>query len=239
MSHDIILDLLNQKNQITWQSIIYDLIKSEQMDPWDIDVSKLTQKYLETVKKLQEVNFFFSGKILLASALLVKIKSNKLLNEDISNLDNILFHVEEQYDELEDFYDYKERPKIIPPKLGIKTPQARRRRISVNDLVYALEKALTVNKRRIIRNREYENFNQPIIPSKKVDMTSLIKTIYEKIKNLFSSQKEVSFNHLLPEGNTSKKDKILTLYPLLHLENQSKIDMFQEKPFEEIMIKMK
>lgn len=239
MSHEKILDLLIQKNQITWQSIIYELIKSEEMDPWDIDVSKLTQKYLETVKKLQEINFFLSGKILLASALLVKIKSNKLLNEDISNLDNILFHVEKQYDELEDFYEYKERPKIIPPKLGIKTPQARRRRISVDDLVYALEKALTVNKRRIIRKQRFENYNPDFIPAKKVDMSSLIKNMYNKIKDLFVNKKKINFTSLLPKENVTKKDKILTLYPLLHLENQLKIDMYQEKPFDEIDIKLK
>ena len=72
---DRILDLILEQNEVTWQTIIYDLIRSEEMDPWDIDVSVLTARYIETIKKMKEMNFFISGKVLLAAALLVKIKS--------------------------------------------------------------------------------------------------------------------------------------------------------------------
>ena len=146
---DKVLDILMQDNEITWQNIIYELIKTEEMNPWDVDVTLLTQKYLETVKKLQETNFFLSGKVLLASAMLVRIKSTKLLEEDISNFDNILFHQDETFDELDDFVEFKERLKVDVPGLGIKTPQSRKRRVSVKDLIGALERALEVNKRRI------------------------------------------------------------------------------------------
>jgi len=36
-----IYDMLLKESEITWQDIIYDLIKKEQMDPWDVDISKL------------------------------------------------------------------------------------------------------------------------------------------------------------------------------------------------------
>ena len=75
---DRLFEMLMQRDEITWQTIIYDLIRTEQMDPWDIDISLLTQKYIETVNKLQEMNFFISGKVLLASAILLRIKSYKL-----------------------------------------------------------------------------------------------------------------------------------------------------------------
>ena len=79
---DELLNILMQKDEITWQSLIYDLVKSEQMNPWDIDVSLLSKKYLETVKKLQEHNFFISGKVILASAILLKIKSVRSLDRE-------------------------------------------------------------------------------------------------------------------------------------------------------------
>ena len=41
---DQILDMLLKKDELTWKDILYDLIKSERMDPWDIDVSKLSKK---------------------------------------------------------------------------------------------------------------------------------------------------------------------------------------------------
>ncbi len=47
-----IFNIVFAKDQITWQSLLYQLIKSENMDPWDIDVSQLTKRYLEMLKKL-------------------------------------------------------------------------------------------------------------------------------------------------------------------------------------------
>ena len=73
--NDKIYNMLIQKDEITWQSILLDLIKSEQMNPWDMNISLLSQRYLETVRKMQDANFLISGKILLACALLLKIKS--------------------------------------------------------------------------------------------------------------------------------------------------------------------
>ena len=46
--------------ELSWQQIIYDLIQSEQLDPWDIDISILTQKYLEKIRELEDANFFIS-----------------------------------------------------------------------------------------------------------------------------------------------------------------------------------
>ena len=74
---DRILEMLMHDDEITWQTIIYDLVKSEEMNPWDIDISKLSAKYLDTIKKMKQTNLFISGKVVLASAILLKIKSDK------------------------------------------------------------------------------------------------------------------------------------------------------------------
>ena len=47
MGHEEVYDLLISR-ELSWQQMIHDLIKSEQLDPWNIDISKLTQKYLKT-----------------------------------------------------------------------------------------------------------------------------------------------------------------------------------------------
>jgi len=234
--HEKILNLLLEQNEVTWQDIIYGLIKTEEMDPWDVDISLLTQHYIETVKGLQEINFFVSGKVLFAAAFLVKIKSDKLVNEDIAHFDSILFPSNEV---LEDDMDmiFHERPHVEVPPLGIKTPQARKRKVTVQDLVKALERALEVNKRRIIRYNRYRNECAPTIPEKKVDITELIKSIFEKIKALFQRKEPVTFTKLLPEGG-EKKEKILTFLSLLHLNTEKKIWMQQDEHFGEIYINM-
>src|SRR3989344_7727333 len=135
-------DMLLKEDEITWQTIIYDLIKTEQMDPWDIDISLLSNKYLEAVKTMKEMNMFISGKVILAAALMLRIKSTKLVAEDIALFDAFLFHCEDN--ELSDDIitdDKSLRVKEVP-RLAIKTPQARKRKVTVQDLMDALQKAL-------------------------------------------------------------------------------------------------
>jgi len=36
-----LFDIVIEKDEITWKDIIYDLVKSEQMNPWDVDIGKL------------------------------------------------------------------------------------------------------------------------------------------------------------------------------------------------------
>ena len=71
---DQIMELLIEKDDVSWQSILNELVRTEKMDPWDIDVSHLTHKYIETVKNLKKADFRLSGKVLLAAAMFLKIK---------------------------------------------------------------------------------------------------------------------------------------------------------------------
>ena len=225
---DKIYDMLMHEDEITWQTLIYDLVKSEEMNPWDIDISLLTQKYIETIKKLQEMNFFISGKVLLASAILLKIKSHKLVAEEIPYLENLIFPPEP-----EEYFD-EERPEYLIPDLAIKTPQARKRTVSMNDLISALHKALEVNHRRVMRRVAEQNFRMPELPQKKIDISRLIKDVYEKILSFFSKKEPVTFSKLIPSDK--KDDNIMTFIPLLHLDHQEKINLEQKEPFGEINI---
>ncbi|MBU3940784.1 MAG: segregation/condensation protein A [Nanoarchaeota archaeon] len=232
---DQILEMLLKKDEITWQTLLYDLVKTEQMNPWDIDISLLSQKYLETVQKLQEMNFFISGKVILASSILLKIKSNKFLTENIADFDNLLFDTEAE--DIEDFQEDKSIRLETQPRLTIKTPQSRKRKVSIQDLVSALEKALEVDKKRKIRVIERErNKVHMELPEKKVDISSLIKTVYGKIKDFFKTKEDLTFTELT--NSDKKEDKIYTIVPLLHLANQEKVDLNQKKHFGEIDIKL-
>ncbi|MFH1972566.1 MAG: segregation/condensation protein A [archaeon] len=230
---DQIYNMLLKENEVTWKDIIYNLIKTEQMDPWDVDITKLTQKYIKTVQEMKEMNFFTSGKVILASATLLKIKSNRFIDEDINNFDNYLFHQEEEIEDLDEYMDFHEH-KVEIPKLGIKTPQTRKRKVSVSDLIGALEKALKVDSRRKLRLQRFLTFNKPEIPQKAVDISFLITEIFEKITALFKQKKTIEFSELL--HNPEKKEKILTLLPLLHLHSQKKINLEQKEHFGEIYI---
>ena len=89
--HDILFN-----RDIGWQEIIYDLINTEQLDPWDIDIVILTDGYLEKISKIEEADFFVSSKVLLAASLLLRIKSEVLLNKHLKSIDEILFGKKEE-----------------------------------------------------------------------------------------------------------------------------------------------
>ena len=64
-----------------WQSIIYEMVHNNQLDPWDLDLVTLTKKYFEKIEEIEE--FYISSKVLLAASLLLRIKSELLLNKHI------------------------------------------------------------------------------------------------------------------------------------------------------------
>ena len=59
--HDLLFN-----REVGWQDLIYDLINSEQLDPWDINIIVLTDKFLERLESMEGEDFFISSKVLLA-----------------------------------------------------------------------------------------------------------------------------------------------------------------------------
>lgn len=231
-STDEFFEILLKQDEITWQSLIYELIRTERMDPWDIDVSLLAKKYIEVIKKLQEFDVVISGKVVLSAAMLLNIKSNKLLEEE-ANIDKIINP--EILEEQEEIGYSQNNLKDIPADritLIPRTPQPRKRKVSIFDLVEALHQAIEVKKRRVLREVVIE------IPQidKNVDITKIILDIYKKIKEYLSSKQKLTFKELV--GSDRKEDQIATFVPLLHLSNQGKIDLLQEIHFGDIEIKI-
>ena len=154
-----IYDLILNQDEVTWKSIIYDLVKTEQMNPWDVNLTQLTKKYIETVKKLKETNLKISGKVVLAAAILLKMKSNKLLHEDIEELDRLIALTEETEDE-EFFSEFTEdllnkNPAHLEQKYHLipRQPQPRTRKVSIYDLVDALQKAMETKRKSLIKQK--------------------------------------------------------------------------------------
>ncbi len=232
---DKVLDLLMQKDEITWQTILQDLVKTGEIDAWDIDISLLTNRYLQIIRKMQESNLFISGKVLLASAILLRIKSEKLLTEGISGLDALMFPAD-NLEEMDEFVTKQRLTLDAEPRLTIKTPQARKKKVNINDLISALEKALEVNERRLLRIAERERVPEMQVPIKPININKIIAELYGKITLIFSKKPEVSFTELV--GSDKKQDKIATFSPLLHLSNQERVGLDQEAHFKEIYIKL-
>jgi len=214
------------------QSIIYELVKTDEMDPWDIDISLISKKYIETLKRLQSFDVRISGKVVLAAAILLNLKTTRLLDEE-SKLDDLINPPAAMDDEGEVGYSRFSLANLPTDRITLipRTPQPRKRKISVFDLVEALQKALEVKQRRILR--EVAEVSIPCI-DKKVDITKVILDLHKKIKEMFSGKGKLTFFELV--GSDNKEDQIVTLVPLLHLTAQGKIDISQEVHFGDIDI---
>lgn len=239
---DKILDIVTKEDDISWKQMLLELVQSEEMDPWDVDVSILAQAFLDRVRKLKETDLKLSGKVFLAAALLLKVKSKRLLGEDLSNLDRLFAQNEEDeeglLDELhEDEDNYAvQRERLKSVGLIPRTPQPRTRKVSIYDLVGALQKAMEVKKRRVFRNIPDVKID---ISDKKVDISEIIQNVYGKIKVHFLKNKDkerMNFSQLIPD--TTKEGKVYTFIPLLHLTNDRKVDLHQLEHFGDIEIEM-
>ncbi|MBR9683540.1 segregation/condensation protein A [Candidatus Woesearchaeota archaeon] len=237
-----IFDLILNQDDVTWKSLLYDLVKTEQMDPWDVNITLLTQKYVETIKQLKETDLKLSGKVLLAAAVLLKMKTHKLLNEDIEELDRLFASTEETDDDeffsefTEDLFTKNQRDLEQKYSLIPRQPQPRTRKVSIHDLVDALQKAMETKKRSLVRQKPLK-FEVHL--KNRFDIVEGIRDIYARIKYFFQAPKgkNMTFSQLLPP-NAQKNDKVFTFIPLLHLENQRKVHTHQPKHFGEIFINL-
>ncbi len=234
-----IYDMVVNQEDVTWKSLIHELVRTEQMDPWDINISLLTKKYIQAVKDLHEHDLKVSGRIVLAAAIMLKIKSSHLLEFGITNLDKLINQgddlsedelLEELGEEMARERRQRQQFQLIP-----RNPQPRSRKVSIHDLVGALQRAME-SKKRILAKQRPVKYN---MPKKGMDIMEVIYDIYHKIVYYTNKEKnsKITFTKLLPP-KASKQDKVYTFIPLLHLENQRKVETRQNQPFEEIHVRL-
>lgn len=237
--HDILFN-----REIGWREIIQDLINTEQLDPWDINIIFLTDKYLEKVQELGENDFFISGKVLLAASLLLRIKSEFLLNKYIKSIDDILFgKKQEKYlvSDLKDDYFFSEEFKNSIPELVLKSPMPRLKKVTLQELMNSLNKAIITENRRIRKEINIKNAireSSIAFPKKNFNIKDQINNFYESFLNYLKKEEKerATFNNFM---FCEKCERPMSFLLLLHLENQKKIWLEQEKHFDEIFIWIK
>jgi segregation and condensation protein A len=239
--HDLLFN-----REIGWQEIIHDLINTEQLDPWDVNIVILTDKYLERIQKFEETDFFISSKVLLAAALLLRIKSEILLKKYIKSIDEILFGDKNEskrvdldpgqvfsigYDEMETI-----------PELVLKSPMPRFKKVTLQELMDSLDKAIATENRRIkkaIVGRNAIIESSLSLPKKRLNIHDKVKEIYDALINHLAKdekKKKVSFSEFIGED---KDERIISFTGLLHLDHQKKVWLEQEKHFEDFDIWLK
>jgi len=235
--HDILFN-----REIAWQEIIYDLINTEQLDPWDVNITILTEKYMEKISQLEETDFFVSSKVLLAASLLLRIKSEILLNKYIKSIDEILFGTKELDSKkiLERIELDEDIPDLIP-----RSPMPRFKKVTLRELIESLNKAITTENRRIkkevIKRNALRETGISLPNRKRVSIKDRINEILNRLTGHLENPKNPELKKITYTefAGTERQKRIEHFSPLLHLENQKKVWLQQNQPFDEIHIWMR
>ncbi|HIJ97834.1 TPA: segregation/condensation protein A [archaeon] len=208
------------QSERAWEYILLDIVKSNELDPWDLDISKLTQTYIERIRKMKELDLRIPARIILAAAILLRMKSETLT---LSKSDDGRF--EDLFkDELSD--SPSEKPEDVP-LLDLHLMRKPERKITLTDLIETLEEAFEKSyKERFLPNPGFA-LHMP-----EIDIGELIAALYAKIYGM--PEKRIPFAKLLPAKTASAVIDIFL--PLLHLANEQKIDFEQTGLFAEIFI---
>jgi len=211
--------------------ILVNLAKNNEIDPWNIDIVEVTDKFLNRIEELERLDLRISGRTLFYASVLLRMKSNTLVEPEPND--------EYEDDEPIDYTEYTDTPSP-PPPLRHKTL----RPATLNDLITELKKAETVEKRRIHRIKQQpptETTKQtPPTKNKSIldlaheeDIEKRIIQLNKKLYEIFKTTDKIKFTEITPED---KSDRIMTFLALLFLAGRKKIRLEQDKLFEEIMI---
>ena len=188
--------------------IILKLVLKGEIDPWNIDISVLAEKYLEEIKKMYIPDFQTVSKVLIVAALLLKLKAESLKIEEEEKEEKVsrkqLFGIKRFYtiEELAMILKQYTEPPVdyTPPKKNSSTKKDRKKLKKPKVFDYQLHKA---------------------------SLEDAIKFIEDCLKEVMEAIKFSQFNY---------PDKTQAFVALLFLNYDDKINLYQEEHFGEIYI---
>lgn len=239
------------KDRIDWKEFLYELINNEGLDPWDVDLSILTKKYLEAVKKIASVDFDVTGKFLTIAVFLLKTKAENLVDKDLRGIDEQIAQVQntdegdffegwETLDELDmSLEELNLKRKKEKYSIKVRNPIARKRKVNIFDLINLLEKTFKQsNKRRenfFARNDDMD-YEGPIYEEKPIDLKQVIADLHDMIlMEIDKADSHITFDHVTKDVKTTK-ELLGRFMSVLYLHNQDKVYLKQKNHFEDIEI---
>lgn len=200
------------------------------LDPWDIDLSQITDTFLGEIKEKQKLNLKLSANVVLAASILLRYKSDRMnLHErQDQELAGAVFIPDE-------IYVSDPIPNLEP------TMRATKRKVTLDELISAVEDIIDKEKRKATKKRtKIEN----IVPQSLLDLVTAspeafekeLERTFHKIKKDANGQNLSMFSNIIQEKTS--EGVIASLIPVLHLANQNKIAVWQEELFGEIFINL-
>jgi segregation and condensation protein A len=219
--------LLNIIHQSNWKIILYDLVRTNELDLWNVDLIKLSNLYLENIKKMEERNLIVPANAVLAATILLKLKTYSLKLTTIE-------------DEEDDFKLLDKNELELNSAIDLNTPmRLKEGQVSLDELIDVIDtimnKPTKKNIERKIKEKEEFNF---ILPKKTKDISKRIDEFYNNIKENVDSENLILFSYF--KKNLSNSGQVIQecFIPMLFLAMDNKINVWQDDFFSEIFIKL-
>lgn len=208
-----------------WKLLLFDIVKENDFNVWNIDIIKLTDLYLKKILSFKQENLLIPANALLAASILLKIKTYTLKLSSIEEQEELIFPKEDDQ---------------LLSSLNIENPiRSKDGQVSLDDLIEAIDvimnKPTKKNIERIIKEKAEINF---VIPSEMEDISLRIEKLLSSIKKEADDSGCLTFKKLF-SSNFSNYDLVNNLFiPLLFLSQDQKINVWQDDFFSEIFIKI-
>lgn len=229
--------------------ILVDMAQKGKIDPWNVDIVEVTDKYLAHLFQSKAQNLKLTGRTLLFAAILLKLKSNIL--EGISMLD---FEPQEQ-NELEytdDELEYSDDD-YIPTNNVISIDEVLQRRTSVRlnhnrvvtlrDLIRQLEFYEMLDRKQSLKNaherakRRMQNYSRLTpediinsLPEEFID--NGVQRLKANLEEILNRQDKIELNELTLLG----MDRVSAYISLLFLIEKSDYDIEQTEFYSDLYV---
>jgi len=206
--------------------MIYDLVRRGELNPLNVDVIDVADKFLREIEKAKELDLRIPARVLLYASILIRMKSEIIANE--------IFNERQQ--EKEDSSKEEYIPEFLIEDVDFSvenfsiTKKSVRRFTTLEDLIRELRAAEEVQRKRKERKKRKERPDPLEIPHE------------EDFERVIEIVKEIIFKKLRKEtlklSEIEGVDLISRYLSVLHLAYRGYISLKQEKIFEsEIEIK--
>ena len=239
---DYLIDINNFHGPL---DLLLHLVRSTEMDIYEIDTSVIIEKYLNYIEKMQEINIDIASEFLVMAATLVHLKSKMLIGateetteeeqefeiNSEEDLKNRILEYEKYKNMTEVFKELEEKRNDFYTKEPMPLKEFTDKTIT-NDGSVTLEDLINA----FLSYQERINYLKPVhtkITKKEINVEDRIVSIKEKLHQ----KKKMDFLELF--DTVTKEYVVVTFLAILQMNKNNEINIYQEKNFENILIESK
>ena len=216
------------------------LIDKNKMDIYDINLSQITDQYIEYIKKMNDMNLEITSEFLVMSSTLLYLKSKHLLpkeqedEEEITEEELIRRIIEyKSYKEItkklkENFIQYSKR--FYKTAEEIKLPKQKIEKKYDDTIIPEIYKSI------IQKNSEKINENAANIEKIAITETYSVGDTVKQMNRTLIKFKKFTFNKLFSLKKHDKREVVTAFSGLLEMSRRNKVITEQEKLFGDIEV---